>query len=297
MNCERCQNELEDFLYGELGEAQSAEVRAHLGACAACAALREDLERESQLFSRFYERTSIEPAGEMWEAIRSRIAEGPRPEPAREREAGGPAWLARLRGGAFGWLLTSAVARQAAFAVLLIALSVALTAIYLRRGEKNAEKIAGRNNPTNPTPNSPVPLTPSPVPSPTADVAELGPGPKASGSGQIAGQTPRIPRNSSAPQPPAPRLSDQELMNQQIARAGREYQKAIRMLDQAIAKRRDTLDPEVVKQYESSMALIDKSIADSRRALRDRPDDPTAGQFLLAAYAKKLELMQDIAVQ
>jgi hypothetical protein len=34
-----------------------------------------------------------------------------------------------------------------------------------------------------------------------------------------------------------------------------------------------------------------------RRALRERPDDPTAGQFLLAAYAKKLGLMQDIAMQ
>jgi hypothetical protein len=86
-------------------------------------------------------------------------------------------------------------------------------------------------------------------------------------------------------------------MNQQIARAGREYQKAIKMLDQAIAKRRDSLDPALVKQYETSLALIDKSIAESRQALRERPDDPTAGQFLLAAYAKKLELMQDIAIQ
>src|SRR5262249_7205698 len=150
MNCERCQNELEDFLYGELDEARSDEVRAHLGACAACAALRAGLERENQLFSQFYERASIEPAGEMWEAIRARIAAEPRPEPARE--AGGPTWLERLRGGLFGWLLTPAVARQAAFAALLIALSVALTAIYLKRGEKNGENIAERNHSTTPTP-------------------------------------------------------------------------------------------------------------------------------------------------
>jgi glycerol-3-phosphate cytidylyltransferase-like family protein len=86
-------------------------------------------------------------------------------------------------------------------------------------------------------------------------------------------------------------------MNRQIARAEREYQKAIRMVDQAIAKQRDRLDPELIKQYESSLALLNDSIAASRRALRERPDDPIAGQFLLAAYAKKLDLMQDIAMK
>ncbi len=45
------------------------------------------------------------------------------------------------------------------------------------------------------------------------------------------------------------------------------------------------------------LTLIDDSINASRRALRERPDDPAAGQFLLAAYAKKLDLMQDIAMK
>ena len=87
------------------------------------------------------------------------------------------------------------------------------------------------------------------------------------------------------------------MINQQIARAEREYQGAIRLLDQAIARRRDSLDSNVIRQYESSLALIDDSIAQSRRALRAKPDDVTAGQFLLAAYAKKIELMQDIAMR
>jgi len=86
-------------------------------------------------------------------------------------------------------------------------------------------------------------------------------------------------------------------MNRQIARAEREYQKAVGMLDQVIAKRRDRLDPELIKQYESSLALIDDSIAASRRSMQERPGDPTAGQFLLAAYARKLDLMQDMAMR
>lgn len=284
MNCERCQIELEDFLYGELSEARAIVIREHLGNCAACVALRDDLERENEIFAQFYEQTAIEPAGEMWEAIRARI--NAEPQPLIETEAG---WLERLRAGAFGWLLAPAMLRQAAFAVLLIALTVAVTTIYLKRGENSAVDVAGGGDKIKLTP-APQQTTPAPIPSPSIDVA--GDGQKTKGT-----SSPKSGRSLVNPPVPARRLSDQELMNQQIARAEREYQKAIGMLDQALAKRRGGLDPELVKQYESSLALIDSSIDASRRALRQRPDDPTAGQFLLAAYAKKLDLMQDIVMQ
>jgi len=290
MNCEHCQNELEDFLYGELSESRAAGIRAHLGNCAVCAALRDDIERENEVFARFYERTSIEPTGEMWEAIRARINAEPQGQAQIERETG---WLERLRAGAssqrmFGWLLAPAMLRQVAFAMLLVALSVAATTIYLKRGDNGAKDIAGGNPKVTPTP-TPQPITtPIPTPSLSTDVV-IG-----KGNNTPAPKSARPIINRAAP---ARQLTDQELMNQQIARAAREYQKAIRMLDQAIAKQRDRLDPALIKQYESSLALIDGSIAASRRALRERPDDPTAGQFLLAAYAKKLDLMQDIAMK
>jgi hypothetical protein len=69
------------------------------------------------------------------------------------------------------------------------------------------------------------------------------------------------------------------------------------MLDRAIAKRKDSLDASAFAQYEASLALIDESIERSRVALRGRVGDPAAGQFLLAAYARKVELMQEIALQ
>jgi hypothetical protein len=62
-------------------------------------------------------------------------------------------------------------------------------------------------------------------------------------------------------------------------------------------RHRENFAPGLLKQYESSLALIDNSIAESRRALRARPEDAASGQFLLSAYAKKLELMQEIATQ
>jgi anti-sigma factor RsiW len=296
MNCDHCRNELEDFLYGELGESRAAELRAHLGNCADCAALRDEIDHENEIFGRFYEQTAIEPAAEMWEAIRARIEGGSRdrtlisegsPAPAfAPRELG---WLERLRARASRLPLTPLTLRQAAFAALLVVLSVAATTIYLKLGESGTNKIAnnGGNGATTPTPRQIA----SPSPSPMENVADAGADRK-SGAPAPKGVRPQANRVA-----PPRQLTDQELVNQQIARAEREYQKAIRLLDQAIAKQRDRLDPTLIKQYESSLALIDNSINASRRALRERPDDLSAGQFLLAAYAKKIDLMQEIAMK
>jgi len=286
MNCERCKNELEDFLYDELVEARGAEVRAHLADCAVCAALRDEIERENEIFGRFYEQTSIEPAAEMWDAIRARINSGAREQAQIE---GGRGWLEGLRAGAFGRLLASATLRQAAFAALLVALSVAATTIYLKLGDKGAEKFAIKS--VEPAQTRPPQRGVTPTPSPSVDVAGDVEKPN-NGAMAPKGAKPRVDRAA-----PPRQLTDQELMNRQIARAEREYQKAIRLLDLAIAKQRDRLDPALIKQYESSLVSIDNSINASRRAFRERPDDPIAGQFLLAAYAKKLDLMQDIAMK
>jgi hypothetical protein len=283
MNCDHCKKDLEDFLYGELDEARGAEMLAHLGNCAVCAALREEIERENEIFGRFYEQTSIDPAAEMWEAIRARINSEARARPLTgqtliKRIRG---WLERLRLG----LLTPATLRQAAFAALLVVLSVAATTIYLRRGERNkADEFAGKGEN-----GAPVPAPrPAPSSSPSTDVADI----------KVNGATPpKGSRTQGDRAAPRRQLTDRELLSRQVARAEREYQKAIGLLDQVIARQRDRLDPALIKQYESSLALIDDSINASRDALRDRPDDPVAGQFLLSAYAKKLDLMQEIAMK
>jgi hypothetical protein len=304
MNCERCKNELEDFLYVELDEARAAEVRAHLADCAVCAALRDEIERENEIFGRFYEQTSIEPAAEMWEAIRARVNSEARERAQIDRGAWSPAFrpldsgglkaglqaLFRMaRAGAFGRLLAPAMLRQAAFAALLVALSVAATTIYLKFGENDLNKVANKGGEAAPT--RPPQQSVTPTPAPSIDVGRDGRKPN-NAALATNGEKPPVDRAA-----PPRRLTDQELMNRQIARAEREYQKAIRLLDLAIAKQRDRLDPAMIKQYESSLASIDNSINASRRALHERPDDPTAGQFLLAAYAKKLDLMQDIAMK
>ncbi|MDX2041788.1 MAG: zf-HC2 domain-containing protein [Acidobacteriota bacterium] len=270
MNCEHCQLELEDFLYGELTERAAAEVRQHLATCTACVAERARLESENSLFAEFYEQTAIEPAAESWNAIRARIAT----EPVLAGQQEKAVWWRTM----FGWLLVPSLARQVAFALMLVAVSVIATLWVMRRDDGN------RLAEVKPTPTEmPQTIAPEPVPAPKNELANVRTGkPKP----QLKGETLKIRQ-----------LSESEVLAQQLARTEREYQNTIKLLERAIAKRRDSFAPEAVKKYESSLALIDSSIVQSKRALTQQPDDLAARQFLLAAYAKKVELMQVIAMQ
>jgi len=277
MNCEHCQIELEDYLYGELSERLAGEIREHLSDCAECQALRNELERENELFAQFYEQTAIDPSAETWQAIRSRIEANPAQEILPEEK---PGWRQSL----LGILLAPGMIRQAALALLLVAVSVAGTLFFMRSRE-NSQKLATVQTVTA-TPSPTIEVTPSPVPAPSTDVANAG------AEKPSAPSSKRLEKTA-----PAKPLSDQELLARQLCRAEREYKSAIKLLDRAVAKRRDSIDPLVFKQYENSLALIDNSILQSKRALREQPVDLAAGQFLLAAYAKKVELMQDMAMQ
>jgi hypothetical protein len=273
MNCERYQLELEDFLYGELTEKRAAEVRAHLAGCADCAAERDQLQREHELFAQFYEETALDPTSEMWNAVRAGIEGAPRPTAPEPHTTSG---------GSFDWLWRPALLRQSAFAGLLVALSVAATMYFMRRGTERERDVVARSTPS---------VSPRPMASPSPAVTPGG----VPSQGSIPAPRP-APPPALRKDPPKP-LSEQELIRQQLAKAEREYRGAIRLLDRAIARRRDSLDPNVIREYESSLALIDDSIARGRRAMQAQPGDASAGQFLLAAYAKKVELMQDVAMR
>ena len=165
MNCEHCLAELEDFLYDELSEDRSTEIRSHLAGCTSCSTVRDELEHENEIFTQFYERTALEPGAEMWEAIRERIDA----EPIRRTQKSGGLLSGLINSDAFNWLTRPAVLRQVAFAVLLIALSVAATTFFLRRGGETGKDVVRQNGPVVATPSPGI--VPTPAPSPSMDVA------------------------------------------------------------------------------------------------------------------------------
>lgn len=277
MNCETCTTELEDFLYGELDTVRIVTINEHLSVCDDCRARQTALQRENELFAAYYEQNALEPSDELWQAIHTRV----KPEAARLQSG----WSAKLRNW-FAPLLVPAMLRQAGFAALLVLLSVGLTALYF--STRNVEN------------NNVVEVKATPTPSGTATPAapERQPTPAPNLKESVKQQLASVKAPKLSPKSPAPtKLSDDELLTQQIAKASREYQGAIRLLERTIAKRKTQLDEGTIKQFEGSLAMIDASIVSSREALRAHPNDPSAARFLLSAYSRKVELMQEIAMR
>jgi hypothetical protein len=282
MNCKTCQLQLEDWLYGELDAATTAALNEHLSVCGVCRQEQAMLEREKEIFTAYYEQNVLEPSDEMWAAIHARIKEaaGNDVGQAANLQSG---WRAKLQ-GFFAPLLAPALLRQVGIATLLILVSVGLTTLYFITPERQV--VVTTPSPTPLATPSATPVRPEPEQQPT-------PAPKLKEEVK-----PQLALGQARPKPQVtPKPSEEELLSNQIAKAMREYQNAITLLERTIAKRKSELDEGTIKQFEGSLALIDASIAASREALRAHPNDPTAARFLLAAYSKKVELMQEIAMR
>ena len=73
--------------------------------------------------------------------------------------------------------------------------------------------------------------------------------------------------------------------------AERYYQQAITSLSQAFAAGKRGLAPEVVELFERNLLVIDATIQACRGAVLAEPDDLEARNYLLAAYTKKISLL------
>ena len=146
-------------------------------------------------------------------------------------------------------------ARQLAFAALLVVVSVAGTLVAVRYWEH------GRL---------------------------FGPGPE-SRAGQRAGAEKGFP--ASRPDSKRDTLEDALLA---IQRAEQEYIEAINLLSTMVEKRKSTLDPQLASELERNLRAIDQAIDSTRKAFRDRPQDPERALYMLSAYARKVELLQEL---
>ena len=87
-------------------------------------------------------------------------------------------------------------------------------------------------------------------------------------------------------------------MNEQLLPGEKEYQTAIASLEKTIKLGGDaTLRPAVRVEYERDLALLDSTIAETRRVAAGNPKDKDAAGFLMSAYQSKVELLTKVADQ
>ena len=71
-----------------------------------------------------------------------------------------------------------------------------------------------------------------------------------------------------------------------------EYERAIASLEALLEQGRDRLDPEIVATIEASLGIIDRAIAEARRALADDPDNPGLNRLLIKHEQSKLRVLR-----
>ena len=299
MRCVDCQPIVEAYFDGELDEQTTVEVAGHLGACASCQSLFAKLEEEQELYLSY--EFDAQPAPDFWNNILARTAAENTARPLRS--------FSLLR----GWI-GSTVERFNAFrlspslAALLVLVAIGITVAVMRYGNSQEEKTVPVNVARNeaasaPTPQPDVVVKPTPQPE-EKQASRKGSEPEVHETPQLAkvraGRKDRNPVLSASNERKTavelrPDVAGRPQTSDELVReAEQKYVAAIAMLSRDANRRRSRLDPGTAARFAQTLAAVDRTIADTRRASRQHPGDPVAAQYMLTAYAKKVDVLREI---
>jgi anti-sigma factor RsiW len=313
MKCEECTTSaLEELLDGEPDELRAAEMNAHLAACETCALRYDELLDEQTIYAS-YER-DVEVTPHLWAGVAARIAATENNVEAKPR--GGASLFQKVR----AWLSTALVAPRFSpvLTAALVLLAIGATATVMRylnsqtatpaivAGGQGATATPEKMNVVRPTPEA----TPGVVPGATdkretALAANTPPARKdiekterrRGGAETQPAQV--VPVNAERDQQLAAQNNEQQRRQRATARLVREaeskYVAAIKLLSEDVNRKRTRLDPQVAARFDETLATIDRSIAEARRTVLKHGNDPVAVQYMLSAYAKKVEVMREMA--
>jgi hypothetical protein len=90
---------------------------------------------------------------------------------------------------------------------------------------------------------------------------------------------------------PAARGNSEAYTLAKLDEAERHYLAAIQSLNEAFAAGKEGQPPQVVELFDRSLSVIDATIQACRRAVFEEPDDLEARSYLLAAYTRKVTLL------
>lgn len=305
MKCQDYTNILEEYLDGELDERAAQELNAHLAACIACASVYGELQGEQEFYARYEREVTITPR--MWNGVRDALA-------IDKATADGSGLFRRTR----QWVTTAlAVPRFSpalTAALVLVAIVATIGVMRLMGAHETAkEQVAGIKTGASTTPTSapPIPASSQSVtnnsgenqaneavqdkiavatnrqPVPVRKNIEAGNNRASNVSHRATGGINYVPVSNNA--------NLEQTPDQLVREAEQKYLAAIEMLSRDVNRRRTQLDPKVLARFNETLASIDRTIADTRRAALKQSSDPIAVQYMLTAYAKKVEVLREMA--
>ncbi len=280
MECEESLALIDQYFDGELGEPTASLVTDHLAACASCERVYGRLKHEQEFYLRHECEAEVSPA--FWANVFAKAAQ-------EQAQTAPSAWsLARLRERLKD---TLGEVRALRFSPLLTAalvlLSIGLTAgvmKYLNARERAVEPPALARNDSQP-------LAPrrsdGNAPSHAKEASNGG-----TESKNLTATTSGANVRSHDPKPET--LRRQPSPDELVRNAEQKYLAAIALLTRDARHRRSRIDPAALAQFDQALASVDRTIVGTRRAVRAHPTDPVAVQYMLTAYAKKVDVLRQM---
>jgi hypothetical protein len=275
MNCDDRQILMEQLLDGELPPTESSALERHLQDCPSCQLYFEQTQSEHAFYRTCQaQRSTLDLAPRLWGNIEQQLSASGRTASPKAR------WLE-----IFGRLWISPRMTPLAVAVLLV-ISISLTALYVRRQtapDQRTMDMAKRGS---------IPSARVEIPAQNTPVVQKETPPEALSRAKSASATavPTTAQTARKGTPPRKGLSPREL----VRRAEENYQAAIALLERDFKRRPIPLDDSTRQQFQLALTAIDKNIEEMRKAVRRYPDDPQAIQYMLTAYAKKVDLLEEM---
>jgi hypothetical protein len=277
-------DQLSEYLDGDLAAAEVTALERHLAGCESCRAalaeLRLVVERARAL-------PVIPSPTDQWPALRARLADTPQdgldelapvigPTSTQQRVisiAKHPRWWQRP--------LTVSWAQAAAAAVLLVVLAGGGAWLTLR-GTGAPQVVGGSSGPVAMTPTSPsqeelqtpdrsAPVSPSPAETPLDD-------------------QPRRGRRV------APGVTPVDDGTTALAASADPYDATVAELQQLLATESSRLDTSTVRILTQNLAVIDRALAEARRAVAKDPANPYLRAHLASTMRRKVDLLRRATV-
>lgn len=296
MKCEDCVALLEEYGEDELGESLSDDVRAHVAACVACASAFEEMRRAEEAYTSYF--LAAEPTSALWTNFQQGI----------EREKAARSISTRFRqllANVFGVL-----SDRPAYAATLALIAVGITfGVMKYRDSREGSHLEAVSVPTSEGTDLRSPSSSTDADKALAmelkrkmeDQRETIGSDGAVLEGNKGNKRPRetllaVKRGYAKRTKPGATTPDaKSLSNDSVRRAEQRYLAAIAALSPNVNRRRRQLDGGAIAQLNQAIADLDRMIADTRKAVREHPNDPLAVMYMTLAYEKKVEVFRQLA--
>ena len=262
MKCDECLKLLELYLDRELDRDARSQFIEHLTTCENCLAAYRRLENEAAFLAEHA--PAIDPSPAFWSRVSQQV-QGVNDNIISSKETGSFGSFFRQLGGIrIGPVLTASI----------VICSIALTGLVMH--------FTNRRNVTNPA------TAATQVETLAAKTALAAP------ESLLHSQTDRPKAVSKRTTRVSAAVREDASPEQLVRDAERKYLAAIAILSRDAVRKRSRSDPEQLMQFDQALNAVDRTIAGTRRAVRQHPRDPVAVQYMLTAYAKKVDVLRQM---